>query len=495
MKKFFRSKTFFVLIMLFFVFEAAWMAVSARFPMAFDEAYHLGIIKVYAHQISPILLHQPAGPAPFGALTADPSYLYQYFMSFPYRWLVASGASFQTVIIGLRFINVALMGAALLVFRRILLRTKAGPAVINFTILAFVLIPIVPLLAGEINYDNLQLLVLAINCLLVLHFRDQLARKKQVNAGFLLYVFSFALLGCLVKFTYLPFLLAITLYMIWILAKRLGGLTKVWHGFWRNWATLTRVNRAIATLVFAISLGLFLQRYGVDVIRYHNVEPQCGQVLSVERCMAYGPWARNYNYVQTRHSVGLGNPAVFVGGWLWGMFDRSFFVINGPGSPNGYENHIPLPLMSITAVLVFLFGLYLAWRYRREIFKDDAALRFLLWTSLVYLATLVGRNYHDYLQFGGRLAAINGRYLLMMIIPVLLVIGMGYRKFLQPRRFMPLMAVIFVLFLQGGGFVSFIYFSHPGWYWPNDQFAQRINHDARRVVSPVIVEWPKKSWR
>ncbi|MGC1177032.1 MAG: hypothetical protein WA843_03080, partial [Candidatus Saccharimonadales bacterium] len=33
------------------VAQAAWIALSGRYPMAFDEDFHLGIIRLYAHHI------------------------------------------------------------------------------------------------------------------------------------------------------------------------------------------------------------------------------------------------------------------------------------------------------------------------------------------------------------------------------------------------------------------------------------------------------------
>ena len=495
MKKFLSSKLFFVLIIGFFVFEAGWIAVSARYPMAFDEAYHLGIIKIYSHQLSPLLHHQPDGAAPFGPLTVASSYLYHYLMSFPYRWLSATLDDPKSVIVALRFINIALMGSALVLYRRVLGKTKASAAAANLTMLVFVLIPIVPLLAGQLNYDNLLILLLAISTLLVLDFQKQLKGKKQVNTGLFMHIFSVAMLACLVKFVYLPFFLAIVLFLGWILYRNLGSPKKIWRSAAKNWHSLTRVNRGIALAVLIISLGLFMQRYGQNVIRYHNVDPSCDQVLALERCEAYGPWARNHNYMAHAKDIGLGNPAVFTGSWLVGMFDRSFFVINGPGGRYTYQNHIPLPLMSITVILVFLFGLYLIWRYRRQLLQGDPALQFMLLSSFIYLGALVYRNYTNYLQFGGQLAAINGRYLLMMIMPVLLLLAMAYQRYLKPRQALPVAAVILLLLLQGGGFISFIYYSHPGWYWPNDRTSVRINNDAQKIVKPFIVNWPKDSWR
>lgn len=55
--------------------------------MAFDERLPLGIITLYAHHLSPFWQAQPAHADAFGAVFRDPSYLYHWLMSFPYRFV------------------------------------------------------------------------------------------------------------------------------------------------------------------------------------------------------------------------------------------------------------------------------------------------------------------------------------------------------------------------------------------------------------------------
>lgn len=488
---FVRSRTFFYLVVFLFLLEAVWIALSARYPMAFDENFHLGIIKIYAHQWSPILRHQPSGPAPYGALTTDPSYLYHYLMSFPYRVLSTLIAVPKTVIMALRFINIAFFATALVLFRKILLKTRASRALVHTTLLFFVLIPIVPLLGGEINYDNLVILLLTINLLLILCFRDQLQRKRQFNAGFFFHILSFAMLASLVKFAYLPILLAAVCYLLFILRKFLGSPLRIWRSFLKNWHSLTGANRSVASVLLLISLGLFIQRYGLNTVKYHNLIPQCGQVLTVQQCQAYGPWARNYSFARHKSHAASTNSLYFLGGWLYGMFQRLFFSINGPGTTANYDNKPPLPLISAVAIAIFGFGLYLVGRYHKRIFRRDPVLNFLFFVSFIYLVALLGRNYHDYLQLG-QLVAINGRYLILILLPVMLAVGLAYQQFLQKRQQGIVLAIVLLLFLQGGGVLSFINDSTPQWYWPNDHLSKQMNTRAKRVLKPFLLNWPDK---
>src|SRR5438270_1670989 len=148
------SRKFYWAILGVFVLEAAWIAASGRYPMAFDEDFHLGIIRLYAHHLGPFWAGQPESADRFGAVARDPSYLYQYLMSFPYR-LINVFTHDQTIqIVILRVLNIGLFASGLVLYRRLFLKTGISRPVVHACLLVFVLLPIVPLLAGQINYDN-----------------------------------------------------------------------------------------------------------------------------------------------------------------------------------------------------------------------------------------------------------------------------------------------------------------------------------------------------
>jgi len=476
-----RSRIFFGVVISLFVLQAGWLAISARYPMAFDESYHVGIIKLYTHQLSPLFMSQPDGPAPFGALTRDPSYLYHWLLSFPYRLLSIWFNNQVLVVVLLRLLNVALFAAGLVLFRKVLLKTRASPTIVHLTILFFTLVPVVPLLAAHVNYDNLLMLLVPLSLLLTLQFHDRLVQRKLCSLPLLLNIFSLNLLGSLVKFAYLPILTANVLCILYLVWK---------HGKPRRkqWRKLTRVKKYPAVILCLVSIILFVQMYGVNIVRYHNIIPQCGQVLSVERCKAYPPWARNYD--AKAHKVpDTGNPVAFVGGWLYGMFYRSFFAINGSGLVATYDNKPPLPILSAAAIAVFGFGSFFAFRYRQQIVGSDPALSILLFVCLVYLVSLLGRNYHDYAQLG-QLVAINGRYLVLIMLPVLLAIGLAFQYHLRQHTQGLLVVVVFLAFLQGGGALSYIYDSNIHWYRSDSHFIQQTNLDLHDRLKPFILGWP-----
>ena len=481
-----RSKIFFMITLLVFVFSSGWLAFSAIYPMAFDENYHLNLIKMHAHMLTPWFTHQLAGPAPYGAITRDPSYLYHYLMSFPYRLLQAMHTSFRVEVVSLRLINILLFVWGLILLRRLLLKTRASSAVINVALLFFVLTPVVPLLAAHINYDNLQFPLVIWLLLLCLEFREQLFKKHRIDLPTLALLISIALLGSLVVFTFLPFLAAVAVYVLYLLIVAVRNRRIKWRRrLSTGWKSLSSSKRYGLGALLILSVVMFSAMYGVNIIKYHNPIPQCGQVLGPSRCASYPPWNRNNQ--AALHNPGVNpNPVIYSASWLGGMFDRLFFTINGTSMADNNANFLA-PVMSVTAVIVGAFGVILLIRYARRLVKADAPLVFLIFVTLVYVASVWGRNYHDYIHLG-KIVAVNGRYLITILPIIYVVVAMAYQEFWGTRRGWQLgfLVLSFVLFMQGGGITGFIHYSNANWYWPDDPLVLKLNQRAKQIVNPFF---------
>ncbi len=288
--KFLASKTFFVVLWLVSVVQASWLAIVSRYPMAFDEAYHYNLIKIHANQWNPFFLSQPPGPAPYGALVRDPSWLHHYILSWPYRIMELAGSSEYTKIVVLRLCNVLFFAVGLCLFRKLLLQTKASRAAIHSAILFYILLPTVPLLAGQINYDNVQFPLVAL-ALLLGYQAVQSIQKKKIDAYKLVLCLGVTLLGTLNKFTFLPFLAAIVAYLAFVMIRVYGRkiplLAKQITTGWRKQSVVAR--RAALSLLAVTSI-LFVWFYGVNTVVYHNPVIQCHQVLEPSRCEGFEPW-------------------------------------------------------------------------------------------------------------------------------------------------------------------------------------------------------------
>jgi hypothetical protein len=486
------SKWFYLFILLFFIFESAWIALSAVYPQAFDEDFHFGLIKVYSHYWLPFLAHQPIGANAFGAVARDPSYLYHYLMSFPYR-LFAHFIHDQTAqVIFLRFINIGLFVSGLVLFRRILRRIGTSKELANTMLLIFVLIPVVPLLAAQINYDDLLFPLVAWTCLLTFNVVDQL-KIKQPSARSILILGSVCLLSSLVKVAFLPIFAAVVLFVAFMAYQNFkGAYQKLWSGLVTSFRQLSWVIKVLLVVLTLISLGMFIQRDGVNLIAYHTVTPRCDAILSVQQCSAYNIWLHDYSNHQqllANQTTVSSSPIAWVGEWMYWMWYRLFFAVNGPNS--SFANYPPLPLPAAASILIVLISIFAIFKWRRRLFHDNPYLIFLVLASVLYIIALMLTGYETY-KYTAVLEIMNGRYLLPVLLLLGALAGRAISLMLRKRETYKVLAVVIALalFLQGGGFLTFITRSDQSWYWPN-QTVTKVNNVAGSIVKHVVVQGRK----
>ena len=483
------SRRFFRITLGLFLFEAAWIACSAVYPQAFDENFHFGLIQIYSHHWLPFLTSQPAHANAYGAVARDPSYLYHYLMSFPYRLIALFIHGRTGQVIALRLINIGLFGVGLWLFRRVLLRVGSSRALTNVILFLFVLIPIVPQLAGQINYDNLLLPLVAGVCLLTFRVADAL-RQKWPSARDIIILASVCLLGSLVKYAFLPIFVGVVVFVGCVAYKNFRGTTKnLRRQIGKSWSQESRLAKALLVVVLLVSFGMFMQRDGVNLITYHAIEPNCDAVLNVKDCSVYSPW--DYNYHQHREvvrhaaTIHFDNPIKYVGEWLYWMWYRLFFAINGP--EHSFTNYPPLPLPSAAAALLGIAGSAAVMLYWRRLFRNNAYLTFLFLISGLYLAALMAQGFSTY-HYTNVLENMNGRYLLPVLLPVAVVGGralsLALRRMPQAKVWLAGLSIVF--FLQGGGLLTFIARSNKTWDWPTSAVIH-VNNAARHMTDPLLI--------
>lgn len=481
------SRRFYWAVLGFLVFEGLWITFSAVYPMAFDEDFHVGIIRIYSEQWLPFLAGQPENANQFGALATDPSYLYHYLMSFPYRLVSVFTDSQAAHVIVLRMLNVAMVAAGVVMFCRVLLRAGLSRAFTHATILLFTLVPTVPLLAGQVNYDNLMFLALAGVCWLVLMIVEEL-RARTVNIRTYVLLALLLLFASLVKYPFLPIALGTVLFVAFMLWRtfRSGGFVKAVA---KGYAKLPRRTALALLALMVVGAGLFIQRYGYNLAVYHHPVPDCSDVLGIEACMEYGPWGRNYRYAASKPADFTPDPAGYVWLWLQGLHYRMFFMITGPPE---HTNYPPALLPSAIAIAVLVFGLAALLFYWRQSVGGQPFLIFLLLITAVYAAALFFfNNYPQYVETG-RPVAINGRYFIPLLLPMAAVFGRALSVAFRSIQ-LKVVAVLLVIvcFTQGGGVFSFILRSDPSWYWPN-QAVVDVNTAAQKALDNMMFIGPKE---
>ncbi len=492
---FFGSNWFFLTMLLLFACEAIWLAISSRFPMAFDEGYHFGLVQFFSHHLNPLVTTQPANTYGLGAIAHNPSFLYHYLLSFPYRLVAHFTQSIQIQVIILRFINIALIVASLLVTRKILQIIRVPRVLTNIVLLAFAFTPIVTVLAAQINYDNLLILVSSVSVYQTMLLVQGL-RRGQLNVALLFRVICLCLYSSLVKFSFLPFLVGITAVVVWQLAvywrqHRATFATDVTAGF----RAIPRRTTASFAVAGVIGIGLFLNFYGYDLVKYHNPVPQCNQVLTIQDCKQYYSWDRNYTVAQyeKQHAQPLQmNALQYTAFWFRVEYYQLFAEIVPTGGLIyiAHDFYIIIITLSVAAVLCTLVS-------ARKILKHNSALLEISVIVVMYLLFLWARNYHDYRQLGQPLA-IQGRYLVPVLVYVYGLLGLGIKYSLETKRSLqlvlqPATALLVVFsFVYFGGYVRYISSISPNTGWPaqTTHTALSISHDTsvsyqhdQRVVS------------
>lgn len=485
---------FFYAVLGFLVFQALWFVFTSMYPMAFDEDFHLGIIKIYADQWSPFLAGQPEGTDVFGAVARDPSYLFHYLMSFPYRFVELFTDSQTIQVILLRLLNVGMFAGSLLLFRRVLFRAGTSRALAHTALAIFVLIPIVPQLAAHINYDNLLMLLLAWMILAAFNVIESF-RARQVDTRSLLLLLALSMFISIVKYPTLPLTAAIILFTAFMAYRYLGVGKQFWSGLKVGFGQIGTAAKLLLLVGLFIGLGLFVQRYGGNMVAYQTPVPDCGDVLTTEQCMEYGPWRRNYKLNQDLDPSFTANPLRFTVEWLNGLHHRLFFAVNGAHAR--FANYLQLPVPGKTAIVIATAGTIAAVVWWRKVFKDRLFLVFFATMIILYAGVLWADLFAQYSKTG-EAVAINGRYLIPILLPLAAIwgraIAIGLKQFKWSHLKPYLAAAAIALFLYGGGVITYILRSDATWYWPN-QAAVEVNEAAQDVLSPIIIEGHKTNYK
>ena len=478
------SDRFFWGVVVLLVIQAGWIAISGSYPMAFDEDFHLGLIKIYSHHPNPFWTGQVAGGDAYGAVARDPSYLYHYLMSFPYRFISLFTTSLHLQVLLLRFMNIGFFAIGLVAYRRLLLKTKVSKSLVHITLLILVLIPVTSLLAAQINYDNLFIPLTGLSLLLTLQLYNS-TNKKRINVRTLLLLLLVCLFTAIVKYAFLPIFVAIVGYITVTTWRQFSSFVEFISALKRG---LTKVSLVtlVALIMANLMVGmLFVERYGVNLVRYHKPIADCAEVLNYDHCQYYGPWIRDYNFKQQKINSNR-SPVAYSYEWLYGMWLRSFFSVDGPRA--NFETRGPLTAPAISALLFGVSGLVAFIWCSKSIWRryNRPALWLISATTLIYTALLWLEEYRLYLETG-RPVAINGRYLLPVLPFLILFAALGIKTVFEnrPRLQLAIAGTAVVCLLWGGGALTYILRSNDQWLWPNNQMVISVNRTVRNAVGPV----------
>jgi hypothetical protein len=325
---------------------------------------------------------------------------------------------------------------------------------------------------------------------------DQI-KKRKPSIKTLSYFITLCFLGGIVKYAFLPIFLGLVLFFIVLIIR---VYKKQVLGFFRDiyndYLNQKLIFKILLPIMILISFGMFAQRDLYNLVKYHQVEPDCAAVLNVQDCSSYSAWYFSYEshnslnaYIAKGNKVNFLNPVSYGFEWMYWMWYRLFFAVNGPES--SFTNYPPLPLPSAAGIIILVVGAYAFIRSWRLIFRNNIYLVLLSIVTITYVLALFLQGFSTY-HYTNILENMNGRYLLPVIIFVVAILGKAISvefRNASNRKYV-LAILILVLFLQGGGFITFIARSDDTWDVPNSS-VQKVNDAARKITNPVIVNGRK----
>lgn len=475
------SQYFLYGIIVLFIAQAGWVALSFRYPMIYDEYFHFGLIEYFSHQISPWIFNQPERLDLYSSLAREPYLLYHYLLSFPYRFLDLFTDNFAVQVISLRFINIILYATGLYVFWLVFRELKVKPVFRNVALLFFSLLPVSVHVAAHVNYDNAIILLTAVFMLIC---------AKSIKSPRLLWQ-HYALLtlvgmsGSLMKPSFIPIFASgfifVTVYVIRAYGK--AGIVELASSY-KKTAAWSRVLIIVPLVLVGV---LFIERFGINVIQHHTLDPKCEASLSEERCSSNPINAREDILKESTGSrVPIQQPEYVA---LWANETIRTLLITGSNTSGiggtKYGAPLPLPYMvvfwgAVAALMLTSLALY---ENRKQI--SNVAIVLIV---AAYLVALLYINYSTYMRYYTPIG-IQGRYILP-ILPVLIVFALtGVNYLFGKYRTLKLAALlsVFILYLNGAGVVTHVVRSTDAWYWDNT-IVRSANKQVREVISPVVKE-------
>lgn len=378
-----------------FIITTGYQVFSREIGAVPDEAYHYRAIQMQAEQWGPVIQNQ-ADFAATGDLTRNPSFLYHYLFSFPYRLLFYAGLSDTAIqnVIGLMTLGLGIV--SIMILYRLLGRLTTNRIAQQVTAI-YALLPITTIVFAGPNYDNL-LIPLTFSCLILV---IDLNKKFQLPKAILL--LSLLIAGCIIKFAFGPIAIGIGLYFGYgLLRQRPLKLSSP-----TNLKSIVLLISSFVLLIAVASLGA--ERYGGNLQRYGTLQPACQKVQSTQACLSYSVHNRNASYAQ----INAGQPRKSIVKYSLSDWYRN--MVRGLVYPSSFFR-LRWFIMAYCGLAIVA----VAWR-RQLSFMTHRGAWPLLAVCLFYVAVVFFDNYRTYLRVGEPFA-INGRYLLP-VLPILLVIS------------------------------------------------------------------------
>jgi hypothetical protein len=482
--RFISGKNFFTWIVVLFVIQSGWIALSTAYPLVYDETYHVEAIAAFEDQAMPFVVKQSPSENSLGDITRYGSYLYHFIMSFPARVVDFFHGSQYVKVELLRWINIGIFVIGIVYLRKLLLKVRFSNAVVNTALLAMVLVPLTSYLAATINYDSLFFLFAVLHLFVLIRVYETKCRDFGI---FSLYVAT-GVAGSLTKYSFLPIFVASFIVVLYFVIRRfqarevLEKLQKSAKGY-STWKLV------LLCTMLVLSVGLFSERYLYNIVAYKSPNPDCSKLHSIKDCKQWGPWRRNYELSQkhTPDPLGVSGFTSFATRyWYDGIVASSSLV--GNSSNQSVASKLSLKwLYAITGWCIVL-GFIVVFSLKR-----NTNLMLILLPIVAYMLSLLLLNYQDFRTLGVPVGA-QARYLLW-IIPIVFALSIYGTSQLVNSLYgksrtvkLTLLLAVLLVSLQFGGLMTYWYRYQPSWSWNNQPVVVKMNMTMSKIAKRIVID-------
>lgn len=403
--------------------------ISAYVPP--DEATHAGLCKIF----SKVFLLPENSPATYEfGLVTNTAWLYYWIMGKLLHFNIFGLSD----LVFLRLLNIPFAFCTIWYSIRLLRLLTDNRLAQLLLVVVITNTPMFSLLSASISYDNLA------NLLAAMAIYYEFAFFKNRSGCLLVTSLLCQMAGSLTKITFLPLILVLNVLLVLNEVKNLKTVPEEF----RRWSRTISRRTLLTLLLLIIAVGLNLQLYAGNYLRYGSPNPGMSQVISPETAMQSNLDARGIIFNQYKEGKISYMDALILTGeikhpgnkadtfyllmnyeklkrnpqlWLSPLNYANFWFQTMAASIFGIRAHLgmfkpPLYLLPMYVFMTLAFlGFIIRWRPREAGWSPLS----LAAVAVSYAGLLIYEvNFDAYLNYGEPSLTVYGRYLFIVMAPV-----------------------------------------------------------------------------
>lgn len=330
-------------------------------------------------------------------------------------------------------------------------------------------------ISGSASYDPLSV------CfpLLTIYLGLKLFKSHSIN--FLFFFFISILLGIMTKVTFLPFgLVNILFFLIHELKYRKDYLEQIKKRFNNKKSLLFIIMSLLLTFFFFL---IVCDLYVTNLVTYKSIRPDCALVIGKENCM------KNIEYKGYYELEKIAPPKEerlnlywYIPHWINLVLDRTYGIFTSSKMTLSYNAFASYLLCLVSSAILFI---------RRFDRKQVEHVYFSLIIIVYLLVLMIFTNYEMYLSNGIIHAAVQGRYIFPILVPIYVLASLSLLSMKNKYLRVTIFFIVSGIFLYGN-IPFFVKNFTEDWFFENSwatsliintrEFIYTINHHIRNFL-------------